>query len=187
MFPTNAFFGAGDELGATAVTEELVRPETCFSPERLVAANIHPDTGLATDYLNHFNEVVMLIDMLPMMPDCAPDVVAWQPRSYVEHFRQSHFKERDLAIAAYEASDPERRRVFDDTVLRLDATMADLQRMIIDAPMDALPIEQLTDLSEMRLKPLLAHAMGLINGAPVRTMVTEDTGDAQSAVDALFG
>ena len=48
-------------------------------------------------------------------------------------------------------------------------------------------IEALTDLSEMRIKPLLAHAMGLINGAPVAAAVTEDTGDAQSAVDALFG
>lgn len=173
-------------MGGTAGTDELVRPETDFSPDRLAAANIHPDTWLATDYLNHFNEVVMLIDMLPMMPDCAPDVVAWQPCSYVDHFRQSHFKERDLAIAAYDACDPERRRAFDDTVAKLDAAMGDLQRMIVEAPMDALPIEALSDLSEMRIKPLLAHAMGLINGAPVASMVTEDTGDAQSAVDALF-
>lgn len=167
--------------------EELVRPETDLSPDRLAAANIHPDTRLATDYLNHFNEAVMLIDMLPMMPDCAPDVVAWLPCSYVDHFRQSHFKERDLAIAAYEASDPERLRAFDDTVARIDAAMAGLQRMIIDAPMDTLPFEALTDFSEMRIKPLLAHAMGLINGGPVAALVTEDTGDAQSAVDALFG
>ncbi len=184
---SKANFLTGDELGGAASTEELVRPETDFSPERLAAANIHPDTRLATDYLNHFNEVVMLIDMLPMMPDCAPDVVDWQPRSYPDHFRLSHFKERDLAIAAYEAADPERRKAFDDTVARIDAAMINLQRMIIDAPMDALPIEALTDLSEMRIKPLLAHAMGLINGAPVAAMVTEDTGDAQSAVDALFG
>ncbi|MBS1180478.1 MAG: hypothetical protein H6Q99_358 [Proteobacteria bacterium] len=174
-------------MGGTAGTEELVRPETDFSPDRLAAANIHPDTRLATDYLNHFNEVVMLIDMLPMMPDCAPDVVDWQPCSYVDHFRLSHFKERDLAIAAYEASEPDRRRAFEDTVARIDAAMTSLQRMIIDAPMDALPIEALSDLSEMRIKPLLAHAMGLINGAPVAAAVTEDTGDAQSAVDALFG
>jgi hypothetical protein len=167
--------------------EELVRPETDLSPDRLAASNIHPDTRLATDYLNHFNEVVMLIDMLRMMPDYAPDVVGWQPCSYIEHFRQSHFKERELAIAAYEATDPERRWAFEDTVAKLDAAMAALQRMIIEAPMDALPLEALTDLSEMRIKPLLAHAMGLINGAPVRAIVTEDTGDAQSAVDALFG
>ncbi len=36
------------------------------------------------------------------------------------------------------------------------------------------------------MKPLLAHAMGLINGAPAVELVTEDSGDAQMAVDALF-
>ena len=31
-------------------------------------ANIHPETGLATDYLNRFNEAVMLLDMLGELP-----------------------------------------------------------------------------------------------------------------------
>jgi len=160
--------------------------QTDLSPERLVAANIHPETRLATDYLNHFNEVVMLIDMLPMMPDCAVDVVDWQPCSYVDHFRRSRFKERDLAILAYGAVESDRRRVFEKTVARIDATMGDLQRLIMEAPLDHLPIEKIQDVAEMRLKPLLAHAMGLINGSPVIEMVTEDGHDAQQAVDALF-
>lgn len=157
-----------------------------FSPAALEAANIHPNTLLATDYLNHFNEVVMLVDMLPMMPDCAPDVVAWEPRSYVDHFRLSHFKDRDLAIAAYGHVDSDRRTTFERTIDRINRSMADLQTMITEAPMDGLPLEAIQDLSEMRIKPLLAHAMGLINGAPIEDMITEETGDAQSAVDALF-
>jgi hypothetical protein len=35
---------------------------TALSPERLAKANISPVTGLATDYLNHFNEAIMLLD-----------------------------------------------------------------------------------------------------------------------------
>ena len=31
---------------------------------RLADANINPVTGLATDYLNHFNEAIMLLEML---------------------------------------------------------------------------------------------------------------------------
>jgi hypothetical protein len=153
----------------------------------LVAANIHPETLLATDYLNHFNEVVMLIDMLPVMPDCALDVVAWQPRSYVEHFRASRFKERDLAIRAYETVDPVRRAAFETTVRAIDLALGDIQRLITEAPMEALPVGSIVDLAEMRVKPLLAHAMGLINGAPAVARVTEEGGEAQSAVDALFG
>ncbi|HUG61821.1 MAG TPA: hypothetical protein VMP03_08240, partial [Methylomirabilota bacterium] len=149
-------------------------------------ANIHPDTRLATDYLNHFNEVVMLIDMLPVMPDCALDVMDWQPCSYVEHFRASHFRERDLAIRAYEAVEPARRDAFETTVRAIDDALADLQRLIVDAPMEALPVDRIVDLAEIRVKPLLAHAMGLINGGPPVARVTEEGGEAQSAVDALF-
>jgi len=42
-------------------TNAAVLTECGFSRESLVAANINPATGLATDYLNHFNEITMLI------------------------------------------------------------------------------------------------------------------------------
>ena len=57
----------------------------------LLAANINPRTGLATDYLNHFNEAVMLLEMIPDMPECAEDFLGWQPLTYREHFTASHF------------------------------------------------------------------------------------------------
>src|SRR6187401_1474712 len=79
----------------------------------LRAANINPRTGLATDYLNHFNEAIMLLEMIPAMPECTDDFLLWEPLSYPEHFLQSGFKGRDLAIAAYEAADPNLRARFD--------------------------------------------------------------------------
>src|ERR1700736_2569069 len=71
----------------------------------LSAANINPRTGLATDYLNHFNEAVMLLEMVPDIPECAEDFLAWHPLSYREHFMASHFKARELAIEAYDSTD----------------------------------------------------------------------------------
>ena len=71
----------------------------------LAEANINPATGLATDYLNHFNEAIMLLDMLPSSPEFRDDFLRWQPVSYREHFAGSHFKGRDTAIAAYERAD----------------------------------------------------------------------------------
>ena len=73
---------------------------------RLADAHINPGTGLATDYLNHFNEAIMLLEMLAECPECMDDLRAWRPRDYREHFRQSNFAARDLAIAAYDAADP---------------------------------------------------------------------------------
>jgi len=46
---------------------------------QLRAANINPRTGLATDYLNHFNEAIMLLEMVPAMPECAEDFLTWYP------------------------------------------------------------------------------------------------------------
>src|SRR5438045_7439862 len=80
---------------------------------KLRAANINPRTGLATDYLNHFNEAIMLLEMVPDMPECADDFLGWQPQSYAEHFTASHFRGRDLAIAAYNSADAPIRAEFD--------------------------------------------------------------------------
>ena len=80
---------------------------------RLAEANINPVTGFATDYLNHFNEAVMLLEMLPDCPDCIGDFLAWRPMNYREHFMASHFKGRNLAVAAYDAADPTLRDCLD--------------------------------------------------------------------------
>ena len=53
------------------------------------------------------------LEMIPAMPECADDFLVWEPLSYPDHFRQSNFKGRDLAIAAYDAADPDIRARFD--------------------------------------------------------------------------
>lgn len=172
-------------MDTTAVLAEREEVRSDLSAERLAAANIHPDTRLATDYLNHFNEVVMLIDLLPDMPDFAPEVVGWQPCSYEDHFRQSTFKGKDLAIQAYGTVEPERRAALEETLAGVDQCIAEIQRLILDAPAD-LPLESIADITEMRIKPLLSHAMGLVNGAAIVAVEEDASGQAQSAVDALF-
>jgi hypothetical protein len=81
---------------------------------QLRAANINPRTGLATDYLNHFNEAIMLLEMIPDMPECAEEFLQWQPRSYREHFAASNFRARELAIEAYDSANPDIRTEFDN-------------------------------------------------------------------------
>jgi hypothetical protein len=69
---------------------------------RVASANINQESLLATDYLNHFNEVAMIMEMLPDMPDFVEDVKAWEPKSYKQHFQDSTFSEKELAVAAYD-------------------------------------------------------------------------------------
>ncbi|HEY5597880.1 MAG TPA: hypothetical protein VIK47_03650 [Kiloniellales bacterium] len=86
--------------------------------------NIHEETLLATDYLNHFNEVIMLIGMIPDMPECLEDAKAWRPKSYEEHFRDSAFVDKDLAILAYENSPRRFRLPFDKTIAQMNDMVA---------------------------------------------------------------
>jgi hypothetical protein len=63
--------------------------------------NINPSTGLSTDYLNHFTEAVMALEMAADIPECLDDLRAWQPKTYLEHFAASRFSNRDAVIRAY--------------------------------------------------------------------------------------
>lgn len=95
--------------------------------------NINPETLLATDYLNHFNEIIMLLEMVPSMPECFDDARAWAPKSYEAHFRDSAFTDKELAILAYYNA-PERFRVpFDVTVARMDELVLKGRERIADA------------------------------------------------------
>src|SRR6201982_3555780 len=93
-------------------TRAQTAPDAAPWAERLRVANINPRTGLATDYLNHFNEAIMLLEMVPDMPECSEDFLAWYPLSYAEHFTLSNFRARDLAIEAYELADERIRAEF---------------------------------------------------------------------------
>ncbi|HEX4556492.1 MAG TPA: hypothetical protein VH249_21055 [Xanthobacteraceae bacterium] len=153
-------------------------------PVRFDGTNINPLTLLATDYLNHFNEAIMLLEMLPMAPDCKDDFLDWRPMSYCEHFAASHFKHRDLAIAAYEVADPGCRGLLDE--------ITDHMNVILTAAGEAMrqelsphTIGALAAAATRWLKPMVGRAGAVINGE----LKGESAGDqsiAQDAVDALF-
>ena len=129
----------------------------------LLAANINPRTGLATDYLNHFNEAVMLLEMVPDMPECAEDFLGWQPLSYAEHFTASNFKARDLAIEAYNTADVRVRKEFDNITSAITAILTAVGAAMREASQD----KTRTRLAEQAtgwVKPLVSQAGGVING-----------------------
>lgn len=130
----------------------------------LRAANINPRTGLATDYLNHFNEAVMLLEMVPDIPECAEDFLAWKPLSYAEHFHASNFKDRDLAIEAYESAEARVRTEFD----KLTDSMTSILTAVGTAMREARQDKTRATLAEQAtgwVKPLVMLTAGIINGA----------------------
>jgi hypothetical protein len=130
----------------------------------LRAANINPRTGLATDYLNHFNEAIMLLEMVPDLPECAADFLGWQPLSYREHFLASNFKARDLAISAYEAADAGIRAEFDDVTAAMTSILTAVGAAMREATQDKTRA-RLAEQATVWVKPLVAQAGGIINGS----------------------
>jgi hypothetical protein len=150
---------------------------------RMADANINPLTGLATDYLNHFNEAIMLLEMLPQMPGCALDFYAWEPMSYSEHFAASQLKERDTTISAYRHADPKFREGLDT----LADTMTAILTVTRDAMQSGLSAEEtgrITRRAVEWLKPLVARAGAVINGS--ESALDDEAARPQDVVDTLM-
>jgi hypothetical protein len=85
---------------------------------------------LSTDYFNLFNEVIMLLGMLPDMPDLIDEVVAWQFKTYAQHFAESGLAIAPLAIDAYPHAPAAARALFEENI--------DKMRALVDAAKQAL-------------------------------------------------
>ncbi len=129
---------------------------------RLADAHINPATGLATDYLNHFNEAIMLLDMAAECPDCRDDLRNWRACDYREHFRRSGLKARDLAIAAYDAADPVARDML-DALAGTMTTVIDHARGRLDSETDPARVRIAVERATAWLRLLVAQAGAVIN------------------------
>ena len=164
---------------------------------QLAGTNIDPDTLLATDYLNHFNEIIMMLELVPDMPEMLDDAKSWSPMSYAEHFRHSQFAERDLAIEAYEFIPDRRRIAFEDAVAEahacVEATIAQLgEAMATDASDNIRPLcaafARDMHLIIDRISIIIHGGEGTAGQAEADTLLPAE-GQAtldQSAIDDLF-
>jgi hypothetical protein len=146
-----------------ARSDHQTDPDTEARAARLRAANINPHTGLASDYLNHFNEAIMLLEMIPDLPECAEDFLLWYPLSYREHFMASHFKARDLAIEAYDSADERIRAEFDHITGAMTSILTAVGAAMREARQDKTRAT-LAEQATAWVKPLVALAGGVING-----------------------
>lgn len=156
-------------------------PDFLAMQEKIKGSNIDETTLLATDYLNHFNEIVMLLEMVPDMPEILEDVKAWQPKSYKDHFKSSTIAEKDLAIEAYDHVPPIYRQPFEQTIEQINVMIAStverLEKNVEAGEMDILKVNAQT-LSQL-IQRLMDMASAIIHG----TAKTLD----QSEIDALLG
>lgn len=147
---------------------------------RVAGTTIDGTTLLSTDYFNTFNEVIMLLGMLPEMPEMIEEIDAWRFRTYEEHFSDSLLPFAALAIEAYAHVPPAIRDRFERTVAQMRDTVDEargvLGKLAGEGELERFKLSAI-DYS-MRLQRLVDTGSAIIHGA--------DEISDQSAIDALF-
>lgn len=170
-------------------TNSAARPNA----DRYIGSPVNPRTFLATDYLNHFNEAIMLLDMVADMPECLDDLRAWSPKTYEQHFHESTFHDRELCIEAYAFVDAQAKKELEDVVSRLNDGIASaiLELDGIGAN-DTGRFCDACQTNSRALWALIDSASGIINGGKDDDDVVElhvepdHIETTQAAIDALF-
>jgi hypothetical protein len=154
-------------------------------PGQIAHSSINPTTGLATDFLNHFNEAIMLLEMAANAPEFLEDFLEWRPVSYQDHFAASRLKDREVVVLAYATADPNARHCLE--------TLADTMNTILIAVREATQSElppafraRMIRRAVSWLKPLVARAGAVINGGGSFGR-SGSPRSPQAAVDALLG
>jgi hypothetical protein len=153
--------------------------------------NINEATLLASDYLNHFHELVMLLEAIASEPQSfADDLLSWRPLTYEEHFSESGFRDKNLAIAAYRRAPPKIRARFDEAVARLHGEALTLVAEVASELGGSKRLDKTCASAAARLRVLIDEANAIANGDTLPDRRDPDAiGDVggQAAIDALFG
>ncbi len=142
--------------------------------------NVNAVSFLATDYLNHYNEVFMLLEMVPDMPDMLEELEDWKPKTYPDHFNDSNVAGKDIAIAAYELCPEHIKLPFDLLVSRLDQLItATLQEaFVLFKDGDEEKIVKLINDCLPQMKRIWSGLNAIIH--------SEDTTEDQKSIDELL-
>jgi len=173
--------------------------------ERATGTNVNEQTLLATDYLNHFNEVVMTLEMLADMPELLEEAKAWKPKDYKDHFRDSTIADKELAIEAYDHAPPKFKIPFEQNInkinhlittsverLETDLQNGDMNLVRENAQALSQVIQRLMDMCSANIHGSettmdQADIDNLIGAVPQQSASKQSaSGGSQADIDALF-
>lgn len=166
---------------ATMVTA-ILPPSTAELTDLVLKSRtgINPLTWLATDFLNQYNEIAMMLENIDAWPEGLLELKSWQPLDYEHHFAKSGLSDSELVIAAFHHAPDAPRKRFERLVTDANQT---IQRSLAVL---------LADFDGSDWLPLLAPAAVL--AAEIRLQVVklrqliniENTNIEQDSIDAMF-
>jgi hypothetical protein len=140
---------------------------------------------LSNDYLNHYNEPLMLIEMAGQDPAFIDDLASWQPVSYLAYFQASPLRRASSAINAYLNLTYEQRCAFE--------AITDIMDRLILAAIASFRQDEgaqsasfTSDITIPTLRCLISEANEFINTKGTLTTESVEIEAAQDAIDKLM-
>lgn len=139
------------------------------SLEARAAALVNPASGVANDYLNHFNEILLLIENLPaLLPEMVDELVSWRPVSYRTYFELSPLPGSAETLEIYDGLDEDFRRDFESMIELLDKIIMESIALIAahrreDGTLEADEIEETCAQLSAQLRVVLERTADLVN------------------------
>jgi hypothetical protein len=177
---------------SNALAKPLPSPDALDAKEAHASAEVRAfaaprprPAALSNDYLNHYSEALMLIEMAAADPELASELGDWRPLGYRAYFEASPLRRAPEALAAYEALTEHQRASFEALTQAMDAlaatAIAGLQPPC--GPVDAALIGEAT------LPPfhrLVARAASFLNSGGDNAGHCSEVEEAQAVIDRLI-
>ncbi len=137
--------------------------------ELRASALVNPASGVANDYLNHFNEILLLIENLPaLLPEMVDELLGWKPVSYRGYFERSPLPAAKETLEIYDSLGEEFRRDFESMIELLDKIILQSIAVIADhrCPDGTIDADEISDTCaelSVQLRTVLDRTADLVN------------------------
>lgn len=140
---------------------------------------------LSTDYLNRFNEALMLIELAATDDTVIDDLKAWVSLGYREHFEASNLRWAAETIRAYDRIEAGRRKGFEQTCAAMTRLIRTMTALLSEKPhRPELPV--IVEVASEALRRLIGRTMHFINANGTIDLTTVEDRSLQADVDALL-
>jgi hypothetical protein len=140
---------------------------------------------LSTDFLNRYNEALMLIELAADDHGVIDDLKGWRSITYCEHFETSPLRCAPAALAAYEQVSLERRAGFEELCVAMTRLVATATALLSDKPSE-LDAATIAEVAGEALRRQIGRATQFINANGAVDIGRVESRALQAEVDALL-
>jgi hypothetical protein len=148
-----------------------------------VSAGAEPQ--LSTDYLNHYGEALMLLEMVPADESILEDLRTWDFVDYRQHFEASPLRCAPSALLAYDRLASGRRKAFENLCRAMARLIHTVTAVLAERP-DGGDVAMVVEVASEALRNLIARATQFINANGDVDLAALEGSTRQAEIDILM-